>query len=278
MSIALKMPETEVYADRPGWIPTEITHDWDTDPYAYQTEEELMPAGSAHGKILGYITGISEVLLESRGLMLLVDTFMLYRNSKGVKNRVAPDLLLMPFRSSEPSSFDSGPSSYDLDREPPPLAVIEVTSPKSHRKDLGDNVSFYAGLGIQSYLVIDAITPQSRFREQIRLHMWRNKKGLSFQVQPDAEGYFHIPEMNVSVKASGKNLIFKDSLTDKILLGTKQLCQVVEEGEQRAEQAEKQLALERQISEQEKQKAELLAAKLRSLGIDPDELMDGKGK
>jgi hypothetical protein len=36
--------------DRPGWIPPEITHDWDSNPYAYQTEGELMAAGGLQGK------------------------------------------------------------------------------------------------------------------------------------------------------------------------------------------------------------------------------------
>ncbi len=290
MSTALKICETEVFADRPGWIPHDITHDWDTNPYAYQTEEELMPAGGTHGRILNYIVEILRIPLKSKELMLLMDTFMLYRNSEGVRKRIAPDLLLMPFRSSEPSS-------YDLDKESPPLAVFEITSPKSHLKDLEENVPFYAGLGITSYLVVDAITPQSRLREQIGLHLWRNKKGLGLRMQPDTEGYFHIPEMNVSVKASGNSLIFKDSLTGDILHDTEQLRQLIEKGQQRAEQEkqraeqekqraeqekqraeqEKQRAeQEKQRAEQEKQKTELLAAKLRSLGIDPDELADCK--
>jgi len=28
--------------DRPGWIPPEITENWDTDTYAYQTETEIL--------------------------------------------------------------------------------------------------------------------------------------------------------------------------------------------------------------------------------------------
>ncbi len=38
--------------DRPAWIPPQITENWDSNPYAYQTEEELMPAGGLHGELL----------------------------------------------------------------------------------------------------------------------------------------------------------------------------------------------------------------------------------
>ncbi len=266
MSVALKFPEIRESADRPGWIPSYITHDWDTNPYAYQTEEELMPAGGLHGKMLTYVAEILRDTLESNGLMLLVDTFMLYRDNNGVKQRIGPDLLLMPFRSSMPSS-------YDLDIEPPPLAVIEITSPGSHVKDLEKNVSFYTKLGIPSYLVIDAVTPQAKLREEIQLHLWRKRKPRAFKMRPDAEDYIHIPKMNVKIKASGNQLIFKDSLTDEILQDYGQLRKLfrteqqrAEQEKQRAEHVEDQLMLERE-------KSECLAAKLRSMGIDPDELM-----
>lgn len=32
-------PKPLVLLDRPGWIPPEIRHNWDPDPYAYQTQE-----------------------------------------------------------------------------------------------------------------------------------------------------------------------------------------------------------------------------------------------
>ena len=42
----------KVNVDRPGWIPPEITDGWNPNPYAYQTEAELMPGGGLHGNIL----------------------------------------------------------------------------------------------------------------------------------------------------------------------------------------------------------------------------------
>jgi hypothetical protein len=45
-----------VKVDRPGWIPPHITNNWDTDPFVYQTEEELMPASGLHGQLLTYVT------------------------------------------------------------------------------------------------------------------------------------------------------------------------------------------------------------------------------
>ena len=133
---------------------------WDTDPFAYQTLAKLMPAGGLHGQLLTYITEVVRIPLKKPGLMLLVDTFLLYRNSSNVKKRIGPDLLLM-------ENCYPAPSAYDLDTRKPPRCLIETTTPKSHFKDLRANVPFYFGLGVETYFVIDSITPQKKLREPI---------------------------------------------------------------------------------------------------------------
>ncbi len=288
--------------DRPGWIPPEITYDWDTDPYAYQTEEELMPAGGPHGILLIHIAGILSDFFERKGMSLLPDTFMLYRDSQGVMQRVAPDLLLMPFRSP-------APSSYSLDIEPPPQAVVEITSPKSRSEDKDDKVTLYTGLGISAYLVVDMFTSSEELREQIELHLWRKAKGRVRKIQADVEGYLPVPEMGIKTKAQGRNLIFADIKTGEILCDSGQLRQKAElearlrkkeanlrkketaradqetaradqetaRAEQEAKLRKKETNLrkketaradqQKQRADQQKQRADQLEAKLKELGI-----------
>ncbi|MCP4353862.1 MAG: Uma2 family endonuclease, partial [Desulfobacterales bacterium] len=230
-----------VRADRPGWIPPDILYDWDTDPYAYQTEEELMPAGGPHGELLTYITEILRDFLKRKGMRYLADTFMLYRDTRGIRQRVAPDLLVMPFCSP-------APSAYDLDTGQPPYAVAEITSPESRSGDMDDKVSLYTGLGIPAYLVIDMFTSRKKFRRQIGLHLWRITEGRVCKVKADADGYLPVPEMGVKTKAQGQNLVFADIVTGEILCDTGQLRQKLE---QEAAQAKK----EKQRAEKEKQRA-----------------------
>ncbi|MDM8522902.1 Uma2 family endonuclease [Desulfococcaceae bacterium HSG8] len=275
MNIALKMPAPSFFADahdRPGWIPPDIVRNWDTNPYAYQTEEELMPAGGLHGKILAYIMEVLRDFLEKQGLMLLMDTFLLYRDMNGIRQRISPDLLLMPFRAFPPSS-------YDTDNEHPPLAVVEVTSPKSHLKDLKQNVSFYAGLGVTAYLAVDAVTPRSRLRDQIGLYLWHDPGSGICLTRPDSKGCLVIPEMKVTVKARGQELIFADSVTGRRLHDAGQLRKMTamaqkqaKLAQQQAKLAQQQTELAQQMAARDRLRAELLAEKLRSMGIDPDEL------
>ncbi|MCP4621990.1 MAG: Uma2 family endonuclease [bacterium] len=235
--------------DRPGWIPPEITHGWDTDPYAYQTEEELMPAGGPHGDLMAYIKELLKAPLEKRGLMQLMDVFMFYRDSTGVQRRASPDLLLMPWRSPTPSA-------YDLDAEPPPLYVAEITSRKSRKQDLDDKVSFYGGKNISTYLVIDALTPQNKPREQIDLHVWRLIGGKMREMRADAEGALALPEMKLKVWARGQQLYFMDLATRKVLFDAAQWHAAFLEEAQRANAAEQRAETEAQRAEAEAQRAE----------------------
>ncbi|MCP4344637.1 MAG: hypothetical protein GY795_03800 [Desulfobacterales bacterium] len=212
MSTALKIPrpaKSGEPVDRPGWIPPEITHDWDTNPYAYQTEEELMPAGALHAQVIVDITIILRVFLKKRGLMLLWDSFMLFRDNQGIKQRVPSDLILMPFCFPPPA--------YDLDIRPPPLCVVEVTSPNTQLKALKTNLRFYSKLGISTYLAVDAITYRATLRKQIELHLWRKNKSPMRKMKPDSNGFLRVPELKVKVKAEGQRIIFADILTGEVL-------------------------------------------------------------
>jgi len=104
---------TDKQPSRPGWIPSHIGQNWNDSPYAYQSEMELTPAGGLHGQLVPYIIELLRYWLKQQGLMFLFDTFLLYRDAEGVKRRIAPDLILMPYR-------DEPPSAYDLDVETPP--------------------------------------------------------------------------------------------------------------------------------------------------------------
>jgi Uma2 family endonuclease len=236
--------------DRPSWIPAHITENWDPDPFAYQTEEELMPAGGLHGQLLTYIAEVVRVPLEKQGLMLLIDTFLLYRDAKQVRRRIGPDLLLME------NTFPA-PSAYDLDIRPPPRCVVETTSPNSHLKDLEDNVPFYFSLGIETYLVIDAITPQKKLREPINLHLWRRTRGKAYKkIKADSVGYFKLPEMNLKITTQQQRLIFADAVTGEVLRDSGQLSEALEEAEKCAKAEAQRADAEAQRADTEAQRAD----------------------
>jgi colicin import membrane protein len=239
--------------DRPGWIPSEITENWDTNPYAYQTEEELMPQSGPHGQLSGYLYGLLDSRLKQKHLMLLQDSLMLYRDKAGIKQRIGPDLLLMPLKKP-------APTSYDLDVLPPPSLLVEITSPESHDKDLDENVSLYASLGVKTYLVIDLMEPHiDKVREQIKLHVYRSVSGRFVEQSPEPEGYLTLPEMGLKINALKQEIRLIDQLTGEVLLDVTDLKEALESEVFKAKKARRQAELKAQTeakrAEQEKQRA-----------------------
>ncbi len=133
-------------------------------------------------------------------------------------------------------------------------------------KDLKNNVPFYFNLGIKTYLVVDAITPKSKWREQIQLHLWHKETGYSYQkMSADNEGYLLLPEIKIKIRAQQQRLIFVDAVTNKVLRDRKQFDYALTEAEQKAE-------AEAQRANTAEQRAEQLAQLLREKGIVFDEL------
>jgi len=180
--------------------------------------------------------------------MLLVDTFLLYRDEHGVKQRIAPDLLLMPFRFPPPSA-------YNLDHEPPPLTVVAVTSPHSHMADLEQKNEFFMQLGIPTYLVIDAITPRGQLRPHIQLHLWRLLDGQMHAVEPDADGTLLLPEMGFRVSAHGQQIQFVDAATGAVARSSSELRAALEQ--ERQERLREQRARRQAEAEIERLRQEL---------------------
>jgi Uma2 family endonuclease len=249
---------TKPKCDRPGWIPSQIKSNWDTYPYAYQTEEEMMPQGGLHGLLSAYICELLRSYLKEQNFMLLQDPFLLYQDKQQIKQRIAPDLLLMPFRFPPPLSYD-----ISVEQWPPPC-VIEITSPESHQKDLDDNKILYMSLGISTYLVIDAITSQGELRPQIELRGWRLINGNTMEIIPDRENCLVLPEMGLKVGTEGQKLFFIEKITGNRLFNSTELKKALQSEVQRAEMAEQRAKMEAQRADIEAQRADIEAKRAKA--------------
>jgi Uma2 family endonuclease len=245
----------------------------------------MMPAGGPHGEMLAYLAENLKDFLKSRGMRSLPDTFMLYLDKEKTEQRIGPDLLIMPFRSP-------APSSYDATEEPPPYAVAEITSPKSRKKDLEDNVAIYTEqIGIPAYLVIDLFAARRKLRKKPELHLWRRTEAGVSKMKPDSGGWLRIPEAGIKIKARKGGVLLADADTGEIIMDSSELKKRAEaeaelrkketeraeqEAElrkketERAEQEKQRAEKEAELRKKETERAERLAAKLRELGISPD--------
>lgn len=151
-----------------------------------------------------------------------------------------------------------------------PFLVVELLSPGTEAEDLGQTLievnrpptkwqTYEQALRIPYYAVFD------RYENDFRLYQL---VGTRYQLLTLNEQRYWFEELGLSLGiwqgeyegVSGKWLRWQDSLGNWILTA-----------EQRAEQAEQQAQRAQQQAQQAQQRADRLAAKLRELGVEPDE-------
>jgi hypothetical protein len=243
--------------DRPGWIPEWVGDDWDPHPYAYQTDEELMPAGHYHGLYIQMLAEMLRPVIERLGLRLFIDVFIFYRDWEGRKQRIAPDALVAP---AVDSGSEESLHKYDLDDEPLPLCAIAVISPGSREADSHGKRLFYAGLGIQEYLLLDVEDDDERLLPQIGVSLWRMDGGVQLPVAPDAEGFLLLESLGVRLRADGRKLVARVAPSGEPLLTSPELVAALENAKQARQQAEQRAAVEGAARQQAEQRAAAEAA------------------
>ena len=146
--------------------------------------------------------------------------------------------------------------SYQQWREDniPPQVVFEIWSPGNRPSNMARKFEFYARYGVEEYYLYKP--------DLVDLTGWqRAESGL--KVIEQIEGWVS-PRLGIRFELSEERLeIYRPD--GEPFLTYLELAQLKDRAESRAEEAEAML-------EQEKQRSQLLEAKLRELGIDPNQL------
>jgi Uma2 family endonuclease len=181
--------------------------------------------------------------LQGQRATVLANQFLYY--SQGLPRlRTAPDVMVI---------FDVEPGGRDnykiWEEGQIPKVIFEMTSPGTRQQDLGFKKDLYAQLGVQEYWMFD---PKGE---------WIPEKLSGYQLQ--GEQYIPITDgqsmvLNLSLKVEDKLIGFYRNDTGEKLPIPSELASAL-------------LATEQQL-EQERREKERFAAKLRELGVNPDEL------
>jgi Uma2 family endonuclease len=154
-----------------------------------------------------------------------------------------------------------------------PEVVIEIVSNKEGNED-GSKLQIYAQLKIPHYIIFD---PQELLTsETLRIYKLVSNQYVKQEKQWLASAGLGITFWEgVYEDQEGVWLRWRNRNGNLILTGTERAedeRQRANKERQRAEQAEQRANQERQRANQEQQRAEYLMAKLRELGINPDEV------
>jgi len=170
--------------------------------------------------------------------------------------RVAPDVLVAFGRPKG----DRGSYRQWREDDIAPQVVFEILSPGNRTKEMSRKLLFYNHYGVEEYYIYDPdsneLTGLERQQGELtpieEMDNWISPRlGIRFELTPDT--------LNL---CDGQGNLF---------LSPVELRQKVELETKRANQEAQRANQETQRAEQEKSRADRLAAKLKSLGIDPEQ-------
>jgi len=179
---------------------------------------------------------------------VLANQYLFY--SQGFPNlRVAPDVMVIW------QVAPGGRNNYKIWEEGQvPGVIFEMTSPSTQSQDKGFKKTLYEQLGVKEYWLFD---PRGEWIEE-KLRGYR-LEGESYQLVRDGRS----EPLGLRLEVEGKLIGFYREDTGEKLLIPEELWSAWQR------EMEARVAAE-EMAQQERQRAEVLAAQLRSLGIEPE--------
>ncbi|WP_103670450.1 Uma2 family endonuclease [Pseudanabaena sp. BC1403] len=238
---------------------------------------EPMPEGDKQRRNLSYATEALKLWFEQLPDVYVSGNLFIRYEEDGAEKRIAPDIFVV-FGTSKEDRVSY--TVWEEDGKVPDF-VLEITSKGTVTKDRKENPLIYRDLGVKEYFQYDpsgiSLKPDSL--QGVRLE---NDKYVPISVSTLADGTLSLHSQTLGLDLYlfvDKTFRFYDPIS-------KQILRSHAEAEHARYQAELERSYEQQarreaevaqqqaeaIAEQERHKNEKLAAYLRALGINPDEI------
>src|SRR5712691_8327226 len=252
-------------------IEDDVAYYYDFHP----TEEDLMGETSVHAALVHYLVEVLTWLFRGR-TCAIYENLNFYQTSNPNEYPLAPDIVVIKevdFRHLR--SWRVGKTG------PAPHVVFEIASEETWKKDLDEKPMRYAQMGVQEYFAYDPNVPALRRAASQRLFGWQlgTDNPQMSALSAGADGRLWSAHLESFLVPEGELLRLYDRQ------GHLRLTQAETEAEARraetrraeiearARRVETRRAeIEAEARRAETKRAEILAEKLRSLGIDPDQL------
>jgi Uma2 family endonuclease len=220
-----------------GHIDDQVVYYYDLHP----TEEDLMGESAPHLALIVYLISLLRQLFSEQSCAVY-GNLNFYQTLNPHERPLAPDVAVI-----KGIPYDPDVSSWKVGQDgPAPQVVFEVLSKRTWERDLVEKPAAYGGMGVQEYFAYDPHKLPLAPETAPRLFGWRlDPRGRIMRplsLQP--HGSLWSTELDSSLVPHGRWLDFYDRT-----------------GRRRLTEAETQA-----------QRARALAEKLRSLGIDPDQI------
>ncbi len=273
-------------------IEDEVAYYYDSHP----TLEDLMGETSFHAALVHYLVDVLTWLFRDQ-LCAIYENLNFYQKPDPMEYPLAPDIAVI-----KGVSFQHRKSWRVGKTGPAPQVVFEIMSDETWKNDLREKPAKYGRMGVQEYYAYDAHVPPLMRATAQRLFGWHLDagRGVMRELALQAGGRLWSPALESWLVAEGTSLRLYD-VQGHLRLTQAEAEAAAREAEARraemeakraqaealARQAETRRAerearraraeaaarkAEAQRAEMEAKRAQALAEKLRSLGIDPDQV------
>jgi Uma2 family endonuclease len=231
---------------------------------------EPMPEGDKQRRNLSYTTEALRLWFEKQPNVYVSGNLFIRYLQKKAEKRIAPDTFVVFGMSNEDrvsyKIYEEGGKAPDF--------VLEITSKGTVTKDREQNPLIYRDLGVKEYFQYD---PTGEYLKPTSLQGVRLEDGkyvaISASVLPDSTLSLHSEVLGLDLQLyADRGFRFYDPISNQVLrsYGESEQARFQAELERSFEIQARQHAEE--IAIQERNEKEKLAAYLRSLGINPEEI------
>lgn len=230
----------------------------------YPEEEDLpIPEGDAQREYLSYATQVLRIFFQDRQDVYVSGNLFIYYEQGNTAANVAPDTFVV----FGVDIHNRGSYKVWEEKGRLPEFVLEITSENTAIRDKRDKPALYQKLGIKEYFQYD---PTGKYLKLSSLQGTRlencNYIEIESSISPDGALSLFSETLNLELRVyPDKGLRFYDRISNELLRSH-------EESEQARITVERIAIQERQAKLAERQRADQLAAYLRSIGINPDEV------
>jgi Uma2 family endonuclease len=218
-------------------IEDEVKYYYDSHP----TEEDQMGETAPHADLVHYLVEVLRWLFQGQ-TCAIYENLNIYQTTNENEYPLAPDVVIFKGVVRRPiRSWKIGGSGAA------PQVVFEIASEETWAKDLNEKPERYARMGVQEYFAYDPNEPAFSRSRTRRLFGWQRVPGHASlrEMMPKSNGALWSAQLESWLVPDGALLRFYDSWRHLRLTGM----------------------------EAEARRAQALADKLRSLGVDPDQLI-----
>ncbi len=234
----------------------------------HPTEEDLMGETAWHDSLIDYLKAVLRQLFRER-VCAIYGNLNFYQTRNPMEYPVAPDIAVIKgiaYRYTRSWALASG--------EPAPQVVFEVLSEETWKKDMREKPGKYASMGVQEYFAYDPNEPPIRRGGAPRLMGWRldTQRREMVEMGANREGWLWSEQLESWLVPDETYLRLYDQDHQLRLTGEEAQAQRAEIAAGQVEAAAEQAKAANERAEVAIRQAEALAEKLRSLGINPDEI------